>query len=126
MSVGSSPESADRIHVEQLEVMARVGVTENERSRSQRLAISISAWPRGNFGELADDIGNTVDYSALSAAARDFVEANSTALVETLAARLADQLLKSFPIREISLEVRKFVVPNAKYVAVSLRRQAKD
>ena len=83
--------------------------------------------PRGAAPDFSGVWGrNTIDYSALSAAARDFVEANPFALVESLAARLADQLLSSFPMREIWLEVRKFVVPNTKYVAVSLRRQAKD
>jgi 7,8-dihydroneopterin aldolase/epimerase/oxygenase len=120
------PPPLDCIHVEQLEVLAHVGVTENERATSQRLTISMSVWPRRPFAELGDDIGNTVDYSALAAAARDFVEGSSSALVETLADNLAATLLQAFPIREIWLEVRKFVVPNTKYVAVSLRRQAKD
>ncbi len=126
MSVGSCPESEDCVRVEQLEVLSHVGVTENERATSQRLTISISTWPRRSFAELGDEIGNTIDYSALAAAAREVAEATSTALIETLAERLAAELLQNFPIREIWLEVRKFVVPNTKYVAVRLRRQAKD
>ncbi len=124
MKVGA--EFDDCIHVEQLEVFGHVGVTDNERANSQRLSISISVQPRRSFRDLNDHIGNTIDYSALAAVARDYVETNPAALVETLAEKLAAELLKSFPIREIWLEVRKFVVPNTKYVAVSLRRRAKD
>ncbi len=124
--MADAPESKDCIRVEELEVFGHVGVTENERATSQRLAISFSVWPRRGFAELGDEIENTIDYSALAAVARDFVEATPTALIETLTERLATELFQRFPIREIWIEVRKFVVPNTKYVAVSLRRQAKD
>jgi dihydroneopterin aldolase len=36
---------SDRIHIEQLEVSARIGVPEEERSTPQRLTVSISFWP---------------------------------------------------------------------------------
>ncbi len=126
MNVGSTPESQDSIRVEQLQVFARVGVTENERAAAQRLSISMTIWPRRGFDGVGDDIGNTIDYSAVCAVARDFVEGQSTALIETLANGLADEIISHFSVREIALEVRKFVVPNTKFVAVSIRRQAKD
>ena len=126
MNMGSAPESQDCIQVEQLQVFARVGVTENERGAAQRLSISMTIWPKSGFNDVADDIGNTIDYSAVCAVTRDFVEGRSTALIETLANGLADEIFSRFPAREIALEVRKFVVPNTKFVAVSIRRQAKD
>jgi dihydroneopterin aldolase len=36
---------SDRIHIEQLEISAHVGVPEKERSIPQRLTVSISFWP---------------------------------------------------------------------------------
>lgn len=117
-------EADDCIHVEQLEVFARIGVTDNERAAPQRLLLSMTVWPAKDFDSANDEIANTVDYSAVCAATRDFVEARAGRLIETLAGNLAEELLVRFPIRRISIEVRKFVVPNTKYVSVSLTRDA--
>jgi dihydroneopterin aldolase len=116
--------ASDSVHVEQLEVFARVGVTENERKNPQGLALSIDVWPKVAFEDLQDDITSAVDYSAVSAAARDFVHAGTPNLIETLAAQLASHLLRTFPARKVQIELRKFVLPDAKYVSVSVTRSA--
>ena len=50
---------SDRIHIEQLEISARVGVPEKERSTPQRLTVSISFWPYYEQRDMADKIDNT-------------------------------------------------------------------
>jgi len=117
-------ESHDCINIEQLEVFARVGVTENERGFPQRLTLTISVWLDKSFDNLEDDIGQTANYSAICAAARDFTRDHPTKLVETLAAQLASHLLQIFPIRKVCVELRKFVLPDAKHVSVILTRNA--
>jgi dihydroneopterin aldolase len=114
----------DCICVEQLEVFARVGVTESERAGPQRLTVTIVVWPEKSFGDLKDDITQAVNYSALAAVTRDFVSKNSYNLIETLVTQLAARLLEAFPIRRIQLELRKFVLPGANYVAVTVTREA--
>jgi dihydroneopterin aldolase len=115
----------DLIHIEQLEVFARIGVTDNERAAPQRLLLSITFSPRKDFDAANDDIANTVDYAALCAAAREFVEMRGGRLIETLARNLAEEMLVRFPLRRITIELRKFVIPNTKYVSVTLTRDAK-
>jgi len=117
-------DSHDCISIEQLEVFARVGVTESERGFPQRLTLTISVWPDKSFDNLEDDIAQTANYSAICAAARDFTRDSSTKLVETLAAQLASHLLQIFPIRKVCVELRKFVLPDAKHVSVILTRNA--
>src|ERR1700757_1560091 len=95
----------DRIHVDQLEVFTRIGVTDNERAAPQRLLLSMTVWPRKDFDSANDEIANTVDYSALCATTRDFVEARSGRLIETLAQNLAAEILLRFPIRRITIEI---------------------
>jgi dihydroneopterin aldolase len=114
----------DFISIDQLEVFARVGVTENERGYAQRLTLTISVWPDKNFDTLEDDITRTANYSAICATARDFTRDHSTKLVETLATQLASHLLQVFPIRKVCVELRKFVLPDAKHVAVIVTRSA--
>lgn len=114
----------DSISIEQLEVFARVGVTENERGYPQRLTLTISVWPDKNFDTLEDDITRTANYSAICATARDFARDRSTKLVETLATQLASHLLQIFPIRKVCVELHKFVLPDAKHVSVTVTRSA--
>ena len=114
----------DHIHIEQLEIFASVGVTQHERATPQRLTLNITAWPVASFDDLGDDISRTVNYSALSVAAREFAEERSTALIETLADQLAVYFLANFPLRKIQLELRKFVLPDAAYAAVGVIRIA--
>lgn len=122
-----SPAGAtDQIHIEELEVFARVGVTENERANPQRLTLSITVWPREPFQNLQDDIARATNYSGICAVARDFVSDRSDHLIETLASELAAKLLRSFAITKIRLELRKFVLPDAEYVAVIVTRDAQD
>jgi dihydroneopterin aldolase len=114
----------DSIHVEQLEISARVGVTEAERSQPQRLTVSLTMWPRSQIVDLADNIQDTIDYSHVCDATKEFVRDRSYKLIETMADRLAGHLLKQFAVQRITIELRKFVVPDAKFVAVTITRNA--
>jgi dihydroneopterin aldolase len=115
---------ADEIHIEQLEVFTRIGVPEEERAKPQRLTVSISLWPYQQTSDLADHIERTVNYSAVAEATKNFVRDQSVSLIETLAERLASHLLKSFPIRKVTIELRKFALQDAKYVSVTVTRTA--
>ena len=55
----------DAIHIEQLAVLARIGVPVEERSQPQRLTITMTFWPVGPGGALGDDLNRTVDYAAV-------------------------------------------------------------
>ena len=114
----------DEIHIEQLDVFTCVGVPEEERAKPQRLTVSISLWPYQQTSDLADHIERTVNYSAVAEATKNFVRDQSVSLIETLAERLASHLLKSFPIRKVTIELRKFALQDAKYVSVTITRTA--
>jgi dihydroneopterin aldolase len=113
---------ADEIHIEQLDVFTRVGVPEEERAKPQRLTVSISLWPYQQTSDLADHIEGTVNYSAVAEETKNFLRDQSVKLIETLAERLANHLLKSFPIQKVTIELRKFVLQDAKYVSVTVTR----
>ena len=113
----------DQIHIERLEIFARIGVPDDERSHAQRLTVSITFWPTGQGAELGDDIDRTVDYAAVCAETKTFVETRSDRLIETLADALAEHLLEKFEIRKITLELRKFVLPDVQFVAVTVMRE---
>ena len=114
----------DAIHVEQLELFARMGVTDTERSNPQRLTVSITIWPKEQFDFLSDDLTRAIDYSAVCMAVREFVATRSDRLIETLAAALAEHLLHLFPIQQVRLDLRKFVLADANHAAARLTRTA--
>jgi dihydroneopterin aldolase len=114
----------DQIHIDQLEISARIGVPEEERATPQRLTVSVTLWPKQDTRDFGDQIGKTVDYSAVAEAARNFVRDQSVSLIETLADRLATHLLGTFPIRKLTVELRKFPLPDAKHVSATVMRTA--
>jgi dihydroneopterin aldolase len=116
----------DRIHIEQLEVFARIGVPDEERSAAQRLAFSITFWPMRQAGELEDQIAKAVNYASVCAETKKFVAARRDKLIETLADALAMHLLEVFEIRRITIELRKFILPDVEFVSVTVTRDRSD
>jgi len=114
--------SSDQIHIEQLEIFARVGVPESEREKPQRLTVSITLWPARDLRDLNDEISRTINYSTVCEETKKFAREQSARLIETLADGLAAHLLKFFIVRKISVELRKFVLPDAEYASVSVTR----
>ena len=114
----------DKIHIEQLDVFTRIGVPEEERANPQKLTVSISLWPYQQPNDLADHIEGTVNYSAVAEETKNFVHDQSVSLIETLADRIASHLLKSFPIQKVTIDLRKFALQDAKYVSVTVTRNA--
>jgi 7,8-dihydroneopterin aldolase/epimerase/oxygenase len=118
MRVGAEHE----IHIEQLKVLAQVGVSKTERARRQRLVLNITVWPARDLRDLKDAISRTVDYSVLSHETKTYLSRQTSRLLETLAQNLTAHLLRKFRIRKISVEVRKFVLKDAAYVSVTVTR----
>jgi dihydroneopterin aldolase len=116
--------AADEIHIEQLEIFARVGVSEKERAAPQRLTASVTLWPERQAQELSDHVGQTVNYSEVCEETKSFVRDRTANLVETLASDLATHLLRRFRIVKVAVELRKFVLPDAQYASVTITRRA--
>jgi dihydroneopterin aldolase len=114
--------SEDAVHVEQLEMFAHVGVPDHERDKPQRITVTITAWPEASLHNLSDDIGSTINYSAIARFVRDVVDERRDKLIETLAEKIAERLLRDLPIRRLRIELRKFVLPDAQFVSVTMMR----
>lgn len=112
------------IEIRGLEVMARVGVPDQERSLPQRLLLDLRFAALGQPADLGDDISATVDYFGLSRRVIDCAGERPRKLIETLADELADSLMTGYPLRWIEITVRKFILTDAEWVSVSVRREA--
>jgi len=112
------------IEIRGLELKARVGVPDGERANPQRLLFDLRFAATDQPPDLGDEISRTVDYHAVVLRVAAIVEERPRKLIETLADDIASLLLGEFDLRWIEISVRKFILPNAEWVAVSLRRQA--
>jgi 7,8-dihydroneopterin aldolase/epimerase/oxygenase len=113
---------ADQVHIERLELFAHIGVPDEKRAAAQRLTFSITFWPMRQVNELNDDISLAVNYAGVCSATKKFVASRRDKLIETLADSLATHLLEAFEIRKITVELRKFILPDVEFVSVSVTR----
>jgi dihydroneopterin aldolase len=124
MATNESHPPTDEIRIEQLEVFTVIGVLEHERKGLQRLTVSISFWPYEQTQDLADNVMKAINYSAVAEETKRFAREQTFNLIETLADRLAAHLLKTFPVRRVTIELRKFALQDAKYVSATVTRTA--
>lgn len=113
----------DLIHVEQLELLARLGVPDDERATPQRLALNLTIEPENDFRALGDCIENTVDYFVVAQTVQQLAAARPRRLLETLAEEIAHAVLTTFAVRAVEVELRKFILPDTAFVAVRLKRE---
>jgi dihydroneopterin aldolase len=115
--------SGDQVHIERLEIFAHIGVPDQERAAPQRLTFNIAFWPMRQAHALEDEISQAVNYASVCAATRKFVAARRDKLIETLADALAVHLLEVFEIRRITIELRKYILPDVEFVSVTVTRE---
>src|SRR5262249_54065730 len=102
----------------------RVGITEAERAQPQRLLVTVEMSHDFRAATARDDLAETIDYAAVSERIIHFGKDCHWQLIETLAADLATMVLDQFAPKQVRIEVKKFVIPQARYVAVSVTRAA--
>ncbi len=112
----------DLIHIEALEVRSHIGVPDEERAEPQRLTVTLTLEARTDFRTLGDRFEETIDYAAVCDVVQAIALERPRKLVETLAEEIAAGLLHRFPIRQLTVEVRKFILPQTDYVAVRIER----
>lgn len=109
-----------KISIVDLEVFYRVGVPDEERARLQRLLLTVEMQFDFSAAAKTDSISDTIDYFAVSQRLLKFGEGKSWKLIEKLAADIYETILREFKPRRISVEVKKFAVPQARYVSVQI------
>lgn len=110
------------IRIEQLEVLANIGVPDEERASAQKLTFNLALFPVRPLADFNDEIDRAVNYAAVCAEVKKFVGPRRDKLIETLADALASHLLQAFEIRRITVELRKYILP-VEFVSVIVTRE---
>jgi 7,8-dihydroneopterin aldolase/epimerase/oxygenase len=114
-----------KISLVDLEVFYCVGVPDAERVQPQRLLLTVEMQLNTTGAAASDTIAATIDYFAVSQRLLAFGKNRSWRLIETLANDIADMVLAEFRPDSVAVEVKKFVIPEARFVSVSLRKTAR-
>lgn len=112
----------DVISIRDLEVHYRVGVPDEERAQPQRLLLTLELHRDFSAAAAADDLRATIDYHAVAEWLKGFGDGRQWKLIERLAVEIAEAVLQQFQPQAVSVEVKKFVLPQARFVSVRVMR----
>lgn len=112
----------DTIIIRDLAVSYRIGVTNEERAKPQRLLVTVEMGHDFDSAAGTDDLKETIDYHAVSRRILSLGEGREWKLIEKLALNLAVLILEEFHPATVTVEVKKFVLPEARYVSARVNR----
>ena len=114
----------DKISIAEIEVECRIGVPDEERSAPQRLLISLELEKNLSIAARSDDLTKTIDYHVVWLRVREICSEKERRLIETLAEEIAEIILREFMPETVRVEIRKFILPETRHVAVRIERRA--
>ena len=112
----------DTILIRELEVWYSVGITNEERAKPQRLLLNLEMGHDFEAAAHRDDLRKTIDYAAVCQRLLGLGDGTSWKLLETLILEIARICREEFGASTVTVEVQKFIIPQARYVAVRVTR----
>lgn len=119
----------DRIELRGLKVRGNHGVFAHERADGQDFVVDITVWIDQSGAAASDDLADTYDYGVLAQRAADIVTGPPRDLIETVAAEIADEVMRDARVQavEVTLHKPQAPIPLAfADVAVVARRSRRD
>lgn len=114
---------SDIVFIEGLEIDALIGIYDWERRIRQTLVFDVEMAFDNRIPAASDDIGDTLNYKAVSKALMAYVESTGFGLVETLAERCVELILRDFKVSRVRLKLSKpGAVRGARAVGVIIER----
>lgn len=101
----------DIIKLSNIVFYAHHGYYEAERELGQRFELDIEVECDLRQAADSDDLKKTIDYRKVYSLAKDAFENYKFKLLETVAERIAEQILSSFNVHSVLIRVRKPHVP---------------
>jgi dihydroneopterin aldolase len=123
------PESRDRIQLRGLRVLGTHGVQPEEQARAQPFEVDLDVECDLRIAGRSDDLDATIDYGALSQLVHDVISGERHALLERVAERIAEVVLRDTRVVRVDVSVRKLRPPVAvdlQTAGVRITRSAMD
>ncbi len=117
----------DTIFIRELRVETVIGIYDWERRIKQPVILDLELGADVHRAATTDNIDDTLNYKAVTKRIIAFVEDSEFQLVETLAERVAEIVLKEFSVAWLRLSVNKQgAVRGARDVGVTIERGRRD
>ncbi len=117
----------DTIFLRGLRIETIVGIRDWERKIRQTVSIDLEMATDIRRAAASDSIDDTLDYKLVAKRVQQFVADSSFQLVETLAERIAEVVLKEFDVPWVEVRVNKpGAIRGAKDVGISIRREKNE
>jgi dihydroneopterin aldolase len=116
---------ADRIALTGLRVRGRHGVFEHEKLAGQDFLVDVTVWLDLHEAAATDDVAATLHYGELAERVAEIVGGPSRDLIETVAAEVADDVMRDQRVHAVEVTVHKPDAPiplDFADVAVTIRR----
>ena len=101
----------DRIEIKGVEVLARHGVLEREKTDAQVFLVDLTVYLDLARAGSSDHLVDTVDYGRLAEETHNLVESESHQLIETVAERVAGRVLQEPAVARVVVTVHKPQAP---------------
>ena len=105
-----------------LELHYRIGVSEAERAWPQRLLVTIDMELDVSDAIKSDDIRDTINYFDVAQMLFKWGKRREWNLIERLVDEMADLILKEFQPDRVTIELKKFPLPQSKYISFTLTK----
>lgn len=102
---------ADRITLTGLRVHGRHGVFESERRDGQDFQVDVTVWLDTATAAATDELADTLDYGELAHRVAAVVGGPPCRLIETVAARVADEVMADQRLHAVEVTVHKPAAP---------------
>jgi dihydroneopterin aldolase len=122
----TSEKHQDRLIISGLEFHGHCGTVEEERVFGQRLSVDAELVCDVERAGRSDRLSDAVDYAAVCRRMAEVGRKEQFHLIEALAERLADLVLREFPVDEVRMRLKKIappIEPVRDYVAVEIHRR---
>ena len=103
----------DKLIIKEIEFIGHCGITEEERITGQRLSADIELSVDIAIAANSDRLQDSIDYVAVSDLIVSIGSEGKFNLLETLAERMAQEVLGKYDVSEILIRLRKPSVPVA-------------
>jgi dihydroneopterin aldolase len=101
----------DKIFIEDVRFYARHGVTKAEQMLGAWFSVDVELGVDLTPAAVSDDVASTIDYAVVARRIAEIGTGDRVNLLERLASRIAEALLRELPARDVRVRVRKLAAP---------------
>jgi dihydroneopterin aldolase len=113
----------DRIFIKNLSVLSRIGLTDRERQRKQKVIVDLEVFVDLRGAGKTDDMARTINYKEILERVRKIALAREYKLLEQLAEEIASSLLESFAVEHVDVTLKKAKYSKSPIIGIGISRK---